>query len=115
MSRIKIYHNPRCRKSREGLKYLEAKGIQPDIIQYMNSPLSEEEVKGLLGMLNLKPIDLVRTQEEMYRKELRNKSLSDKEWVEILSKNPQLIKRPIVVKDHKAAMGDPPRNIDNVL
>jgi arsenate reductase (glutaredoxin) len=115
MSTIKIYHNPRCQKSREGLKYLEEKGIQPAVIDYMKSSLGENEISEIIGMLKIKPIELVRTQEEFYRKELKNKSLSDGEWIKILAQNPRLIKRPIVIKGKKAVWGDPPGKIDDVL
>jgi arsenate reductase (glutaredoxin) len=115
MSTIKIYHNPRCRKSREGLKHMEEKGIKPTVVNYMNSRLSVKEIAELIEFMKVKPFDLVRTQEELYKKELKGKSLSDKEWIEILSTHPQLIKRPIVVKGKKAVWGDPPTEIDNVL
>jgi arsenate reductase (glutaredoxin) len=115
MSTVKIYHNNRCRKSRAGLEFLQNKGIQPEIIDYINAPLKEDEIASLLKLLGKKPMELVRTQEDFYKKELKNKNLTDTQWIKILSENPKLIKRPIVVKGKKAVWGDPPTEIDNVL
>ena len=115
MSTVKIYHNSRCRKSREGLEFLQKKGIQPEIIDYINSPLKEDEIASLLKLLGMKPLELVRTQEDFYKKELKNKNLTDTQWIKILSENPRLIKRPIVVIGEKAVWGDPPGKIDDAL
>jgi arsenate reductase (glutaredoxin) len=115
MSTVKIYHNNRCRKSRAGLEFLQNKGIQPEIIDYINAPLKEDEIASLLKLFGKKPMELVRTQEDFYKKELKNKNLTDAQWIKILSENPKLIKRPIVVKGKKAVWGDPPTEINNVL
>lgn len=97
------------------MEFLQNKGIQPEIIDYINAPLKEDEIASLLKMLGKKPIELVRTQEDFYKKELKNKNLTDAQWIKILSENPKLIKRPIVVKGERAVWGDPPTEIDNVL
>lgn len=115
MEPIKIYHNPRCRKCREGLRYLQEKGIQPVIIDYMSSPLTEDEISDLVKLLGIRPIDMVRTHEELFKKELKNKNFTDQEWIKILAENPQLIKRPIVVTNQKAVLGQSPEAIDNIL
>ncbi|HBF87399.1 MAG TPA: arsenate reductase (glutaredoxin) [Bacteroidales bacterium] len=112
---LKIYHNPRCKKSREGLQYLQAKGVQFEIIEYLKKPLTEKEIQELLMLLNKKPHEIIRTQEEIYKNEYKNLQLTDNEWIKIISKNPILLQRPIVAKKHKAVIGQPPQNIDILL
>ena len=111
----KIYHNPRCKKSRAGLQYLQEKGIEPEIFEYLKNPLTEEKLKDLLVRLHKKPIEVIRTQEEVYRKEFKGKNFTDDEWVKIMLENPKIIHRPIVVKGPKAVIGDPAENIDVLL
>ncbi|MBP7850118.1 MAG: arsenate reductase (glutaredoxin) [Lentimicrobiaceae bacterium] len=110
---IKIYHNPRCRKSRAGLQYLQDKGIQPTIIYYLKDQLGVDEIREILQLLNIPAADLVRTQEDLYRKQLKGKQFTEEEWIRILSSNPNLIQRPIVVKGHKAIVADPPARMDS--
>jgi arsenate reductase (glutaredoxin) len=112
---LKIYHNPRCRKSRAGLDYLKSIGSEPEIIDYIKTPLSEKELKKLLEKLGKKPKDIVRTQEDYYKKELKGKDLSESEWIKILVGTPRLIQRPIVETKNKAVIGDPAENIDSIL
>ena len=112
---LKIYHNPRCKKSREGLQYLQAKGVQFEIIEYLKKPLTEKEIQELLMLLNKKPQEIIRTQEEIYKNEYKNLQLTDNEWIKIISKNPILLQRPIVAKKHKAVIRQPPQNIDILL
>ncbi|OQX79583.1 MAG: arsenate reductase (glutaredoxin) [Bacteroidetes bacterium 4484_249] len=112
---IKIYHNPRCKKSRVGLKYLEEKGVDFEIVEYLKNPLTEEELKDILIKMNIEPIDIIRTQEEVYRKQFKGKNFTNNEWVKILVENPKLLKRPIVVKNYKAVWADPPENLDEML
>lgn len=113
---IKIYHNPRCRKSRAGLEYLL--NIIPDarIIYYLkDEPFSFQTLSSLIEKLGIKPIELVRTQEVFFKTELKEKSFSHQQWIEILVKNPQLIRRPVVESEKKAVIGDPPDEIRKVL
>jgi len=109
---IKIYHNPRCKKSRAGLKYLESKKVEFEVVEYLKTPLTEEELKDILAKMNIRPADLVRTQEEVYRKEYKGSQFTDEEWIRILCENPKLIKRPIVEKGYKAVWADPPEEMD---
>ena len=111
----KIYHNSRCKKSRAGLQYLQEKGIEPDIVEYLKNPIGEEEVKDLLIRLHKKPIDIIRTQEAIYKSNFKGKNFNDDEWVKILVENPKLIQRPIVVKGPKAVIGDPADEIEILL
>lgn len=112
---LKIYHNPRCKKSREGLKYLTDKNIEVQIIDYTRNSLSKDELKSILMKLNKKPVDIVRTQEDYFRKELKGKNFTNEEWIEILTENPQLIQRPVVVGKYKAVIAQPPDKIDELL
>ena len=111
----KIYHNSRCKKSRAGLQYLQEKGIEPNIVEYLKNPIGEEEVKDLLVRLHKKPIDIIRTQEAIYKSNFKGKIFNDDEWVKILVENPKLIQRPIVVKGPKAVIGDPADEIEILL
>ncbi len=110
----KIYHNPKCTKSREGLEFLKSKNVDFEVIEYLKNPLTESELKNLLMLLNLKPFDIVRTQEELYKTEYKNLKLSDAEWIKIMVQNPKLIQRPIVVKNHKAVLARPAEEIEKL-
>jgi len=112
---IKIYHNPQCKKSRAGLQYLKEKNIPFEIVLYLKNPLTEKQLEKLLAKLNKKPSEIVRTQEEYYKKNLKGKNFKDHEWIRILLQNPRIIQRPIIEKDYKAVIGDPYENIDLLL
>ncbi len=107
-----IYHNPRCKKSRAGLLYLQSKTDDIKIAEYLKHTISEQEFKDLLMKLNKKPQEMIRVQESIYKQNFKGKNFTDDEWVKIMVENPKLIKRPIVVKDHKAVWGDPAENIE---
>ena len=112
---ITIYHNPKCRKSREGLQYLHEKGLEYTVIEYLRNPFTREQLKDLLMKLNMRPEQIVRTQEDEYKEKLKGKSFNDEEWITILLENPKLIQRPIVVKNHKAVLGQPVEEIDRLM
>ena len=112
---IKIYHNPQCKKSRAGLHFLQEQGISPVIVEYLKRPFTEKELEKLLVKLNKKPSEVIRTQEEYFRKNLKGKNFNDHEWVHILTVNPKLIQRPILEKEYSAIVGDPIENIINFL
>ena len=112
---IKIYHNPQCKKSRAGLKYLKEKNLPFEIVLYLKNLLTEKQLEKLLAKLNKKPSEIVRTQEEYYKKNLKGKNFKDHEWIRILLQNPRIIRRPIVEKDYKAVIGDSYENIDLLL
>ncbi len=113
--KIKIYHNPRCRKSREGLSFLQIKGIDIEIIDYIKRGLSIEEIKEIILKLHIRPAELVRKNELLFRKELKHLDLTDEEWIKVISENPVLLRRPVVLAKHKGVIGDPVENIKNVL
>jgi arsenate reductase (glutaredoxin) len=112
---LKIYHNPRCKKSRAGLEYLRSRTNDFEVIDYIKNGLTRDDLKEILLKTNRKPADLVRKQEEVYKKELKGRSFTDKEWIDILCENPKLLQRPMVLAKHKAVLGDPPENINEVL
>ncbi len=109
-------HNPRCSKSRQGLEYLkEEKGITPMIVKYLDTPLNFEEISQLIKKLEIKPIELIRKNEDYYKKELKGKDLSDEELIQAMADNPKLIERPIIINGGKAVIGRPVENIDTIL
>lgn len=112
---IKIHHNPRCKKSREGLEYLKSKDVDFEVHNYFKMPFTEPELKNLLMKLNWKPLELIRTQEEVFRKQYKGRKFKDEEWIKIMVENPRLIQRPIVEKTYKAILAQPPDKIDELL
>ena len=117
MKKNTYFHNPRCRKSREGLQLIKEKNIKIEIIEYLNSPPNERELSYILNGLGMKPMALIRTQEKKF-KELnlsKNDERSEEEWIRILVENPILIERPILIYNDKVALGRPPENILNIL
>lgn len=115
MKEIVYYHNPRCAKSREGLKLLRESGIEPRIVEYLKTPLSTADLKLLLAKLNLKPQDIIRRKEPLFREKFSRLNLNDEEWIEILSENPALMERPIAVKGNKAVLGRPPEALTKLI
>lgn len=112
---ITIYHNPKCRKSRAGVQYLQEKGIEFTVVEYLKNPFTREQFKDLLMKLNMKPSELVRTQEDEYKEKLKGRQFTDEEWISILLENPKLIQRPVVVKNHKAILAQPADEIDRLI
>jgi arsenate reductase (glutaredoxin) len=110
-----IYHNPRCTKSRATLALLNERGIQPNIIEYLNTPPTAKELKGIVSKLGIKPEELVRKGEDVYKEKFSGKTLSDAQWIQALAANPILIERPIVVRGDKAVIGRPPENVEKLL
>ncbi|MDP3352377.1 MAG: arsenate reductase family protein [Flavobacteriaceae bacterium] len=115
MATYKIYHNPRCGKSREGLAILSAFTKDFEIIDYLKNPPTIEELKDILSKLSIKPIDLVRTNEPIWKENFKGKTLNDYEIIEALSIFPKLIERPILIKENKAIIGRPIENINKFL
>lgn len=112
-----IYHNPRCSKSRETLKLLEAHKLQIREVRYLETPPDAAQLKQLCAWLDLKPVQLVRSKEALF-KALGlsiNAQRSDAAWLDILAQHPQLIERPIVVVGERAVIGRPPENVLTLL
>ena len=112
---IKIYHNPRCRKSREGLKYLQERVSDIQIIEYLREGISGNDLKEIILKLNVSPRDLLRKNESLYKKELKNLDLNEDEWLKVIAENPVLLRRPIVISRHKGVIGDPAGEIEKIL
>jgi arsenate reductase (glutaredoxin) len=104
---IKIYHNPRCAKSRQGVAALEDAKVDFEIIKYLDTLLNKEELLEILNFLNIQPIQLVRKTEKIWKENYKMKKLTDDEVIMAMVENPKLIERPIVVKDKKAVVGRP--------
>lgn len=113
---VTIYHNPKCSKSRQTLELLRSKGIKPVIIEYFKEPPDKTTLKKILRLLKLKPRDLMRKQEDIYKKaKLDREDLDDDALISAMVKHPVLIERPIVLTDGKAAIGRPPENVLEIL
>ncbi|MEN8170216.1 MAG: arsenate reductase (glutaredoxin) [Pseudomonadota bacterium] len=113
---MKIYHNPRCSKSRQTLQLLEDRKISAEIVEYLNTPPSKEELSDILNMLGLEPRQLMRTKETEYKElGLDDESLSREQLLEAMVNNPKLIERPIFINNGKAAIGRPPETVLDIL
>jgi len=113
--KMKIYHNPRCRKSRETLQLLQDSGVEPQIVLYLQDVPSREELKELLGKLGMEAKALVRKGEAAYKEHYKGKDLSEEEWIDAMLTHPKLIERPIVVLGNNAVLGRPPENVKALL
>tara|TARA_B100000945_G_C20007864_1_gene424046 strand:+ start:232 stop:576 length:345 start_codon:yes stop_codon:yes gene_type:complete len=112
---MKIYHNPRCRKSRETLSIIQSNNCQVTIIEYLKNPLNKSELKNIIRMLNISAFDLIRKEDTLFKKNYKNQKLTEEESLELLCLHPILIQRPIVVKDNEAILGRPPINVLDLL
>ncbi|MCF6201273.1 MAG: arsenate reductase (glutaredoxin) [Hydrogenimonas sp.] len=112
---VTIWHNPRCSKSREALKLLEDEGVEPKVYKYLDEKPTKEQIAELLNMLGLKPCEIMRTKESIY-KELGLKDVDDDDkLIEAMVEYPKLIERPIVVKGSNAVIGRPPEKVVEIL
>lgn len=113
---MKIYHNPRCGKSRQTLALIEQAGIEPEIIEYLKTPPTAEELDAILKKLKLEPQQLMRKGEAIYKElKLAERELSRDEAIAVMLEHPKLIERPIVVQGRKAVLGRPPENVKELL
>lgn len=107
-----IYHNPRCSKSRATLELLESQGIDAEIILYLEQPPDATTLSSIIEKLGCSVKDIIRKGENIYSElGLSEKTLSDEELIDIVTKNPKLLERPIVVNGDKAAVGRPPESV----
>lgn len=113
MQDIVIYHNPRCSKSRQTLALLQERGIEPRVVLYLQTPPSKAELKALIGMLGVKPAQLIRFGETVAKEKglSARDERSDEAWLDLMIDNPVLIERPIVTDGSKAVLGRPPENV----
>lgn len=113
---VKIYHNPRCGKSRQTLALLHGRGLAPQIIEYLQHPPSAKELDAILKMLGRAPRDVMRRQEAPYKEQnLDDPAKSRAQLIEAMVKHPVLIERPIVISNGKAAIGRPPEAVLEIL
>lgn len=119
MKKIIIWHNPRCRKSREGLSATEKiageKGIQVEIRKYLDNPPGENELKEVLQMMSMKPLELVRTKEAIWKEKFKGKDLSDGEVIKAMHTYPKLIERPVVIFGTKAVLARPADKVSDLF
>ncbi|MEL0649857.1 arsenate reductase (glutaredoxin) [Algibacter sp. TI.3.09] len=111
----KIYHNPRCSKSRQGLEIIENSGKPFEIVKYLDDNLSAKALTEIVTLLGIKPIELVRKNEAIWKSDFKGKDLTDIEVIEAMANNPKLIERPIVINGKKAVIGRPPSLILDIL
>ncbi|MCK7590489.1 arsenate reductase (glutaredoxin) [Subsaxibacter sp. CAU 1640] len=112
---IVIYHNPNCSKSRESLEILETSKEDIQIIKYLDETLKVEKLRKIVKLLNIKPIELVRQDETLWKENFQHLEFSDEELIEVMTNYPQLIERPIVINGDKAVIGRPPTKILDIL
>jgi|SaaInlV_100m_DNA_5_1039725.scaffolds.fasta_scaffold06141_6 arsenate reductase (glutaredoxin) len=116
VTQYKIYHNPRCSKSRQTLALLENSGIQPETVLYLENTPSADELAELIKKLDISARDLLRKGEAEYKSlGLSDPSLSDQQILDAMSKYPRLIERPIVVANDRAVLGRPPENVLDLI
>jgi len=102
-----ILHNSRCGKSRDAVNYLEEQGVEFQVREYLKDELSFEELKSILDALQIAPIELIRTNESIWKEQFKGKDWSDDELIKIMIEHPKLIQRPIVLKDNQGVVGRP--------
>ncbi len=113
---MKIYHNPRCSKSRQTLHLLEERDLTAEVVEYLKTPPNCKELGEILDMLGLEPRQLMRTKETEYKElGLDDDALSREQLIEAMVANPKLIERPIVINKGKAAIGRPPETVLDIL
>ncbi|MGY0392560.1 arsenate reductase (glutaredoxin) [Bizionia sp. KMM 8389] len=112
---ITIYHNNRCSKSRSGLEIVENSGKPFQIKKYLEDTPTEAEIKNIISMLGISPIELVRKNESIWKEQYKGKDLTDAEIISAMHENPKLIERPIVINNNQAVIGRPPEKILNIL
>lgn len=115
MANVTIWHNPRCGKSRDGVKLLEEKGVEAEVVKYLDTPPTKEELKELLNMLGISARELMRTKEAIYKELKLKEEMDEEKLIEAMVANPKLIERPVVIKDGKAVIGRPIENIIELL
>ena len=112
---MKIYHNPRCSKSRDSYNLLVEKGLDFETVEYLKTPLNKKEIKALLVKLDIPAADLIRRGEKDYKENYKGKDLSEAQWIDAMVKFPKLIERPIVVKGNTAVIGRPIEKVIELL
>ena len=113
---IRIYHNPRCSKSRRALELLRENGVEPEIVEYLESPPSPQEIESILNMLGLKPRELMRRKEPEYKGNgLDHADMSDAQLIQAIHDHPRIMERPVVVGNGRVVIGRPPENVLQIV
>ena len=116
MTELTFYHNPRCSTSRNALQLLEARGVHPDVVLYLDTPPTASELSALLVKLGISARQLLRTGEEAYKNlQLADAGLSEQTLIEAMLSHPKLIERPILVAGDRAVIGRPPEKVLELL
>ena len=116
MTDLTLYHNPRCSKSRGALELLQARGLAPNVVRYLETPLDAAQLEALLGKLGISARQLLRTGEDEYKTlDLADASLSEEQLIAAIAAHPKLMERPILATADKAVIGRPPENILEIL
>lgn len=115
MSGIVIYHNGECSKCRGALEILQERGIPHEVRWYLAEPLSEQDLRWLLDKLQMKPSQIIRKGEPMYKEQYEGKELDEEEWLQALLDNPVLLERPIVEKENRAIVARPPERVFEMI
>jgi len=113
--KYKLLHNPRCRKSREGLEFLKAKKIEFETILYLANQLNKKQIEEIINKSELNPIDFIRKQEKVWKELFKNKSLSENQIIQAIFEHPKLMQRPILVSKNKAIIANPPEESLKIL
>jgi arsenate reductase len=112
---IKIYHNPRCSKSRIALESLKKSDQPLEVIEYLNNSFTVESLSNIIQQLGIAPFDLIRKNESIFIEQFKGKNLSDKQWIKIMVENPKLIQRPIVITNSVACIARDEESLNNLL
>ncbi len=112
---ITLYHNPRCRKSRETLELIQEKGESLEIKLYLKEPPTAKELKEVLAKLGLRPLELIRKQEAIFKEKFKGKEFADDQWIDVMVVHPILIERPIAIKGNTALIGRPPSKVQELM
>lgn len=116
MTELKLYHNPRCSKSRAALELLQARGLTPEVVLYLQTPPDAAQLRDLLGKLGIAPRQLLRSGEDEYKElNLADPALSDEQLIGAMASHPKLIERPILVAGDRAAIGRPTEKLLELL
>lgn len=114
-SKVTIYHNPRCTKSRQTLQLIRDAGVEPEIVEYLKSPPTTAEIDAILKKLKLEPLEAMRRKEAVYSELGLSSDTSREDAISAMAENPILIERPIVVRGRQAVIGRPPENVNDLL
>ena len=116
MNNVKIYHNPRCSKSRQALQIIKDNGVEPEVIEYLKEPVGRSELENIVKRLGLRPKEFVRKNEAEFKdNNLAGKLEKDSDLIEAMAKFPKIIERPLIISDLGAVIGRPPENALKVL